>query len=157
MNDLYVAVNNNDRIVTVNKSSDSSHNKARKAILSTLSEEGVLRNRLDILQADIERIQRILASTRFSDRLKKQVMGDWSTIVNAGVVEEEETLDLEAKKLKEEEMKEEEELKQKQEERMTRKREKLEKKKKEKRETKRTMGTKLTRAGGNGGARSAVG
>ena len=144
MNDLYVAVNNNDRIVTVNKSSDSSHNKARKAILSTLSEEGVLRNRLDILQADIERIQRILASTRFSDRLKKQVMGDWSTIVNAGVVEEEETLDLEAKKLKEEEMKEEEELKQKQEERMTRKREKLEKKKKEKRETKRTMGTMLT-------------
>ena len=123
MNDLYLAVNHNDRIVSVKNSDPLSHNKARKSILSALTEEGVLRNRLDILQADIERIQRILTSTSFSERLKNQVMGDWKAIVSAGVKEE---------TLNKEEMKIEDDLKRLQEKRIAKKKANLEKKKGEK-------------------------
>jgi hypothetical protein len=87
MNDLYTAVAQNDRIVSVNGEDTAlSHNKARKAILSALSEEGVLRSRLDILQADIERILRILTSTKFSERLKTQILEDWNSTVHCGEV-----------------------------------------------------------------------
>ena len=44
----------------------------------------MLRNRLEILQADVERILRILTSTNFSDRLKTQILEDWNSIFECG-------------------------------------------------------------------------
>ena len=61
MNELYLEVAHRDRIISV-VDSDVSHNQARRTILSSTAEEGVLRSRLDLLQSDIERIQQLLIS-----------------------------------------------------------------------------------------------